>query len=106
MRITQRGDVTAAQYHRRILELAAIHAGSPELSYFPIQYSLNQTTRYNVGRMISQELLDILVCPLCKKPVALTPGGKGLKCGECRRVYPIQDDIPIMLIDSATVDAS
>jgi hypothetical protein len=56
--------------------------------------------------MISQELLDILVCPLCKKPVALTPGGTGLKCGECRRVYPIQDDIPIMLIDSATIDAS
>jgi hypothetical protein len=56
--------------------------------------------------MISQELLDILVCPLCKKPVALTEGAKGLKCGECRRVYPIQDDIPIMLIDSATIDPS
>jgi hypothetical protein len=55
--------------------------------------------------MISQELLDMLVCPVCKKPVALSPNGKGLKCGECRRVYPIQDDIPIMLVDSATVEA-
>jgi hypothetical protein len=54
--------------------------------------------------MISKELLDMLVCPLCKKPVAMTGGGTGLKCGVCRRVYPIQDDIPIMLIDSATVD--
>jgi hypothetical protein len=80
--------------------------GLVSLSYFLIQYPLKQTTRYNVGRMISQELLDILVCPLCKKPVALTPGGTGLKCGGCRRVYPIQDDIPIMLIDSATIDAS
>jgi uncharacterized protein len=56
--------------------------------------------------MISQDLLDILVCPVCKKPVALTANGDGLKCGECRRVYPIQDDIPIMLVDAATIDAA
>ena len=61
---------------------------------------------YNEARMISQDLLEILVCPACKKPVSLQPDGKGLKCGECRRVYPIQDDIPIMLIDSATVEPS
>lgn len=54
--------------------------------------------------MISQDLLDILVCPLCKKPVALNANGQSLKCGECRRVYPIQDDIPIMLIDAAVID--
>jgi len=54
--------------------------------------------------MISQDLLDVLVCPVCKKPVTLTTNGKGLKCGECRRVYPIQDDIPIMLVDSARID--
>jgi hypothetical protein len=56
--------------------------------------------------MISQDLLDILVCPVCKKPVVLAANGESLKCGECRRVYPIQDDIPIMLVDSATIDAS
>jgi len=54
--------------------------------------------------MIAQDLLDILVCPVCKKSVKLTPNGQGLKCGECRRVYPIQDDIPIMLVDSASID--
>jgi uncharacterized protein len=53
---------------------------------------------------VSQELLDILVCPLCKEPVTLTPDGKGLKCGKCRRVYPIQDDIPVMLVDEAIID--
>lgn len=56
--------------------------------------------------MISQDLLDMLVCPVCKKPVALTTNGDGLKCGECRRVYPIQDDIPIMLVDAAAIDAA
>ncbi|MCJ7501617.1 MAG: Trm112 family protein [Acidobacteriia bacterium] len=53
---------------------------------------------------ISQELLDILVCPLCKTPVKLTADGQGLKCGQCRRVYPIRDDIPVMLLDEAKVD--
>ena len=53
---------------------------------------------------IAKELLDILVCPLCKSPVSLTPDGKGLKCGQCRRVYPIKDDIPVMLIDEAKIE--
>jgi uncharacterized protein YbaR (Trm112 family) len=56
--------------------------------------------------MIAQDLLDILVCPVCKKPVMLSPAGDSLKCGECRRVYPIQDDIPIMLVDAAKIDAA
>ena len=54
---------------------------------------------------VNQELLDILVCPLCKAPVKLTPGGDGLKCGECRRVYPIREDIPVMLVDEAKIEA-
>ncbi len=54
---------------------------------------------------VSKELLDILVCPECKTPVRLTPDGKGLKCSTCRRVYPIKDDIPIMLKDEARIEA-
>ena len=61
---------------------------------------------YNWASMISQDLLDILVCPVCKKPVALSANGASLKCAECRRVYPIQDDIPIMLVDAAKIDAA
>ena len=53
---------------------------------------------------LNQELLDILVCPVCKTPVKLTPDGQGLKCGQCWRVYPIQDDIPVMLVDEAKID--
>jgi uncharacterized protein YbaR (Trm112 family) len=52
---------------------------------------------------ISQELLDILVCPQCKTPVKLTLERNGLKCQTCRRVYPIRDDIPVMLLEEATV---
>ncbi len=54
---------------------------------------------------VSKELLDILVCPECKTPVRLNPDGKGLKCSTCRRVYPIKDDIPVMLKDEARIEA-
>ncbi|MCD6450855.1 MAG: Trm112 family protein [Acidobacteria bacterium] len=54
--------------------------------------------------MIDKELLDILVCPLCKVKVKLTKDKKGLKCTKCNRVYPIKDDIPVMLIDEAVID--
>jgi uncharacterized protein YbaR (Trm112 family) len=52
---------------------------------------------------ISQELLDILVCPVCKTPVKLTPDQAGLKCQTCRLVYPVRDDIPVMLPEEAKV---
>ena len=62
--------------------------------------------RYTKAAMISQDLLDLLGCPVCKKAVTLTANGESLKCGECRRVYPIQDDIPIMLVDAARIAAA
>jgi uncharacterized protein YbaR (Trm112 family) len=50
---------------------------------------------------ISQQLLDILVCPKCKGDLELTKQQDGLICGNCRLKYEIRDDIPIMLIDEA-----
>jgi hypothetical protein len=52
---------------------------------------------------VNPDLLKILVCPLCKAPLDLTSTG-GLKCKECHRVYPIRDDIPVMLISEATIE--
>ena len=49
-------------------------------------------------------LLEILACPACKTPVTLVKDGQALKCASCHRVYPIKDDIPVMLIDEATVE--
>jgi LSD1 subclass zinc finger protein len=56
--------------------------------------------------MVSQELLDMLVCPACHKPLQLKDNGQSLKCAECRRVFPIKDDIPVMLLDEASIDPS
>ena len=53
---------------------------------------------------ISKELLEILVCPLCKETVELQSDEKGLKCVKCHRVYPIRDEIPVMLIDEAKIE--
>jgi uncharacterized protein YbaR (Trm112 family) len=53
---------------------------------------------------VSKELLEILVCPLCKASLELKPNQSGLKCTQCHRVYPIRDDIPVMLIDEATIE--
>jgi uncharacterized protein YbaR (Trm112 family) len=55
---------------------------------------------------ISPELLEILRCPKCKSEVELKPDNSSLKCvnPECALVYPIRDDIPVMLIDEATTE--
>ena len=50
---------------------------------------------------ISRELLEILACPKCKGDVRLTDAQDGLVCEACRLLYPIKDDIPVMLIDEA-----
>jgi uncharacterized protein YbaR (Trm112 family) len=55
---------------------------------------------------ISPELLEILRCPKCKSKVEIKPDKSALKCVnlECRLVYPIKDEIPVMLVDEARVE--
>jgi uncharacterized protein YbaR (Trm112 family) len=49
-------------------------------------------------------LLEILACTLCKGNLAEDTAGD-LFCGDCGRTYPVHDEIPVMLIDEARVDA-
>ncbi len=55
---------------------------------------------------LSPELLKILRCPKCKSEVKLKEDQTALKCTntECSLVYPVRDDIPVMLIDEAKVE--
>jgi len=50
---------------------------------------------------IDKRLLEILACPKCKQPVV--PHADSLFCTSksCRLVYPVRDDIPVMLISEA-----
>jgi D-glycero-D-manno-heptose 1,7-bisphosphate phosphatase len=50
---------------------------------------------------LNKELLDILACPKCKGDIVLTKKKDGLICKSCKLIYPIKDDIPVMLIDEA-----
>ena len=50
---------------------------------------------------ISNELLEILACPKCKGDIRLSEDKAGLICDACRIMYPIKDEIPVMLIDEA-----
>lgn len=59
---------------------------------------------YTPPMPIDPELLEILACPECKTPVEVVKDGAGLRCGNCRRVYPVQDDIPVMLVDEAKIE--
>lgn len=52
--------------------------------------------------MVNKDLLDILRCPACvqeKEGLLETYQDSWLICQDCGRKYPIQDDIPVMLID-------
>lgn len=52
--------------------------------------------------MVSQDLLEILRCPVCvhEKGGLLTfSRDTWLVCQDCGRKYPIVDEIPVMLID-------
>ena len=53
---------------------------------------------------ISQDLIEIMICPACKGKVELKADGSAIKCVACRRVYPIRNDIPSMLVEEATIE--
>jgi len=52
---------------------------------------------------LPKDILDILVCPVCKQSLHYTADQSGLKCDSCKRVYPIRDEIPCMLPEEATI---
>jgi uncharacterized protein YbaR (Trm112 family) len=51
---------------------------------------------------IQKEFLEILACPQCTGPVVFSEKKDGLVCRACGLVYPIRNDIPVMLVDEAT----
>ncbi|KUJ96555.1 MAG: uncharacterized protein PWR24_645 [Desulfonauticus sp.] len=50
---------------------------------------------------LDKELLEILACPKCKGDLTLTQEEDGLICAKCKKVYPIKEEIPVLLIEEA-----
>jgi uncharacterized protein YbaR (Trm112 family) len=50
---------------------------------------------------MNKNLLDIVVCPICKSQLQLDEVNDELICKVDKLAYPIRDDIPVMLVDEA-----
>jgi uncharacterized protein YbaR (Trm112 family) len=57
-------------------------------------------------RAMASFTTDDLVCPVCKEPLTLNAEKEGLACRKCRRIYPIRDGIPVLLVDEAVTGES
>jgi hypothetical protein len=52
---------------------------------------------------LDPQLLEILACPdTHHAPLDFDTAAQTLTCTECRRVFPIRDGIPVLLLDEAT----
>ena len=48
---------------------------------------------------LAPELLEVLACPKCHAPVEVAEGG--LLCSACELLYPVEDDVPVMIAEEA-----
>jgi uncharacterized protein YbaR (Trm112 family) len=48
---------------------------------------------------IDPEIRQLLVCPSCR--ASLDDGDDELVCTGCGLIYPVRDDIPVLLVDEA-----
>jgi uncharacterized protein len=52
---------------------------------------------------LSPQILALLACPVCHGSLSAEAGR--IRCSECRRIYPVQDGIPILLADRAQMES-
>lgn len=50
---------------------------------------------------LNKELVGVLACPACRGELVLLPAEDGLACGRCQVVYPVREEIPVMLVEEA-----
>lgn len=51
--------------------------------------------------MNTQELIKILACPKCKGTLRINDEPYGFACDHCELLYPVKEDIPVMLVEEA-----
>ncbi|MEG3639725.1 Trm112 family protein [Magnetococcus sp. PR-3] len=50
---------------------------------------------------MDKQLLDILVCPVCKNALQVNKEHTELLCEKDKLAFPVRDDIPVMLVEEA-----
>lgn len=50
---------------------------------------------------IAPALLEIIVCPADHGDLTLAADESELTCQTCGLIYPVKDDIPVLLVDEA-----
>ena len=50
---------------------------------------------------LNPELLALLACPVCREELEPVDNESGLECPACGLVFPVRDNIPIMLQEEA-----
>ncbi len=53
--------------------------------------------------MIDSKLLDVLACPACRGDVEYDVKNEKLICTECKKVYPVVNGIPVMLVEKSEI---
>jgi len=51
--------------------------------------------------MLDKALLELIVCPECKKKLDYDIKKHSLTCPACQLAYPIHNDIPVLLSEEA-----
>ena len=50
---------------------------------------------------LTEEIVSILACPKCRGGLNPAADGSGLLCKACNLVYPVRNDVPVLLIEDA-----
>ena len=51
---------------------------------------------------LNPELLALLACPVCRGELEPVDNESGLECPACGLVFPVRDNIPIMLQEAVS----
>lgn len=51
------------------------------------------------------ELLAVLTCPKCRGSLHQAADGQGVLCRRCQLIYPVRDNVPVMIVGEASAAA-
>jgi uncharacterized protein YbaR (Trm112 family) len=54
--------------------------------------------------MISEDIIKILCCPQCRNELIYNENESTLNCEACGEAYPIQNNIPNLIIEKNLID--